>query len=342
MLQVYDGEKFKFVRSEDYNFNFDKNTGFFARWGNTKEDDPQIAPAPEIADIEITDACEGIGDYGPCSFCYKANTPSGSYMPLNTFKKVFSKLPSTLTQIAFGVDAKCKSNPDTFAIMQHTRDNGIIPNVTVADVDEETAQKLANVCGSVAVSRYHDKEICYESIRRLQEAGQKQINIHIMVSDETEDLIYHTLTDYLNDDRLNDLNAIVLLSLKQKGRGKKYTPLSQEKFDRLVSFAIDHNIPMGFDSCSANKFLTSVKDSPDYQKYEQCVEPCESGCFSSYINTQGLFFPCSFVEGEGEWVVGLDAVNCDNFVNDIWNHTRTKRFRSKLMELDRNCPYFNI
>ncbi len=31
-----------FLRSEDYNFIFDRKTGFFARWGKMQEDDSEI------------------------------------------------------------------------------------------------------------------------------------------------------------------------------------------------------------------------------------------------------------------------------------------------------------
>ena len=31
----------KILRSPDYNFIFNKDTGFFARWGKTIDDDPQ-------------------------------------------------------------------------------------------------------------------------------------------------------------------------------------------------------------------------------------------------------------------------------------------------------------
>lgn len=62
----------KHLRSETYNFDFDKKSGFFARWGRTKEDDPQ-AGLPEIADIEITTKCSGPGGK-LCKFCSPAGT----------------------------------------------------------------------------------------------------------------------------------------------------------------------------------------------------------------------------------------------------------------------------
>lgn len=102
-ITIRENEKYKAVNSMFYNYLFDKVTGNFMRWGRTQEEDPQFAPAPEIADIEISTVCSGVSPIGPCKFCYKANTPVGTNMSLETFKKLFSTFPKTLTQIAAGI-----------------------------------------------------------------------------------------------------------------------------------------------------------------------------------------------------------------------------------------------
>lgn len=90
--------------SEFYNFYFNKKTGFFARWGKTTRDDPDFSRfGPELCDIEISTMCHGVKGSGVCKFCYKSNTPNGENMSLDTFKKLFSKLPKTICQIAVGV-----------------------------------------------------------------------------------------------------------------------------------------------------------------------------------------------------------------------------------------------
>lgn len=181
--RVIENEKIKLVRSPSYNYNFDKKTGYFERWGFNVNHDPEWG-LPEICDMEITEVCKGVrdckGKREPCKFCYKSNVPtSGQVMSLETFKKVFSKLPRSINQIAFGVDAQAKTNPDMFAIARHCKENSVnfvVPNITVADIDQKTARNLAQTMGAVAVSFYpqRDKNRCYNAVNTLKNSILKQ------------------------------------------------------------------------------------------------------------------------------------------------------------------------
>lgn len=346
---IVENETVKSIRSKSINFDFNKKTGFTATWGKTLKDDPDFCEyGPMIADIEVTTSCKGTGGK-LCKFCYKSNTPNGKNMSFDTFKKIFDKLPRTLTQIAVGADSQATSNPDLFKMMEYSRKNGVVPNITVAEISDEVADKLSELCGAVAVSRYEDKNICYNSLKKLTNRGMNQTNVHIMVSEESYDNVMETIKDSLIDERLSKLNAIVLLSLKKKGRGEGFTPLSEDKFKNIVDFSLDNNVSIGFDSCSAYKFLSSVKNREDYKMFEMVSEPCESSLFSSYFNVDGMFFPCSFTEGCKEWEEGLSASECVDFIEDIWMHPRVIKFRNKLLETVngnslscRECPYFKI
>lgn len=375
-MLIFETSKKKVVRSKNYNYSFDKETGYFERWGEKKEDDPSFSPlGPEIADIEITTKCSGLRYDGKdhlCKFCYKSNTPNGKNMSFETFKKMIDKFPTykqnmvigTLQndkkiervnkdvfftlQVAFGADSKAESNPDLWKMMDYCREKGIIPNITVAQISDETADKLVSKCGAVAVSRYDNKDICYDTIKKLTDRGLEQTNAHVMISEETFDNAWETLQDRLTDPRLEKLKAIVFLSLKKKGRGKSFTPLSQDKFKKIVDFAMENEVGIGFDSCSAYKYLKSVEDHPNFKTFEMYSEPCESTAFSAYCNTEGKFFPCSFSE-EGEFGEGIDVVNCDDFIKDVWNHPRTKAFREGLLGTAkknklkcRECPLFEV
>lgn len=79
---IFENNDKKIVKSENYNYQFDKKTGYFARWGKTKDDNPEYAPAPEILDLEITDICEGINGK-VCPFCF----PEGTMIKISTGEK---------------------------------------------------------------------------------------------------------------------------------------------------------------------------------------------------------------------------------------------------------------
>jgi hypothetical protein len=351
-MLLFEDKDSKIVKSPSYNFYFRKSDGFFARWGKTKEEDPNFSPyGSEILDIEVTTICDGVkqvdGKEAPCRFCYKSNTSNGKNMSFETFKSVIDKFPKVdehwvLTQIAFGADSHATSNPDLWKMMKYSRSIGIIPNITVADISDETADNLAKYCGAVAVSRYANKDLCYDSVKRLTDRGMTQVNIHILVSSETEEMVWETLRDRLADPRLAKLNAIVLLSLKKKGRGRTFTQLPFENFQKIVRFALENKIGVGFDSCSCPKFLASVQDRPDYAKLSMVSEPCESSCFSFFINVEGKGFPCSFAEKTEGWEEGMDIIDSKDFIRDVWNNERMVSFRDSLLRCHRNCPLYQI
>jgi MoaA/NifB/PqqE/SkfB family radical SAM enzyme len=337
----------KTLISEDYNYIFNKSDGFFIRWGKTKDDDGDLnLGLPEIADIEISTSCHGVNR--PCTFCYKSNNPYGKFMSFETFEAIFKKLPKTVTQIAFGI-GDIDSNPDLWKIMEYCRKNGVIPNITIngARMTSELFDNLAKYCGAVAVSVY-DKDLTYNAIKELTDRGMSQINIHFMISEETYDKAFEVMTDIQNDERLEKMNAIVFLSLKTKGNAKNnFTQLCQEKFDNLVEYALDNKIRFGFDSCSSRKYFNYLDQnkemSEDFkQKMTQCVEPCESSVYSSYISVDGNYYPCSFCESIEGWEEGINVLESKDFLEDVWQNEKTKEFRGKLLGCNRDCPIYKI
>lgn len=172
-------QRYKLVSVPGYNLIFDRKTGFMARWGRNKTDNPVFSPVgPEIMDLEVSTICHGIGKTMetrvPCSWCYKSNTATGENMSFETFQKVFEKFPATLTQIAYGIGS-IESNPDLWKIMEYTRSKNVIPNVTVngMGIDQETAQRLVKLCGAVAVSHYGD-DLCFNAVDTIHKAKLKE------------------------------------------------------------------------------------------------------------------------------------------------------------------------
>jgi len=332
-MKIFENKDGRILRSQNYNYNFNKLNGYFMRWGKMPKDDPQFSPyGPEIADIEITDICEM-----NCRYCYKSNTSIGSNMSFNTFKNIITNINKNkqLTQVAFGLGATAEENPDLWDMCSYLRTIGIIPNGTVANITDETADKIASLFGACAVSIHSDKNLCYNSIKKLTDRGMKQVNIHHVIYDSNFEETLEVFNDIKNDLRLEKLNAIVLLSLKKKGRAKDgFNILPQNKFNILVEKAFELNIPLGFDSCSAHKFLKAIVNHPNKKNLEMMVEPCESASFSLYANVNGKYYPCSFAES-GD---GIDLVNCDDF-EKIWNNNA---FRHNLIINNRECPLFDI
>ena len=339
--QIFEKGGLKRVVSEDgsYNSIFNKITGRFARWGSTPEEDPISGP-PEILDLEISQ-----GPCIECEFCYKSNGPEmlEHHMSLDTFKELATKLPRTITQIAFGI-TNLNANPDFRAIAEYSRSLGIIPNYTFNghQMDDEWAQWTARTCGAVAVSVY-DKNRSYDAIKKLTDAGMSQVNIHFLIAQETYEDALRLLQDRLHDPRLKKLNAIVFLAYKPKGRSRDrdrfHTITDVAKYQKIISFCREHNISFGCDSCSAPLVLKAYEllDPEEYKRVHSKIEPCEASAFSSYINCHGVYFPCSFTEGEGEWETGLDVLTCNDFMKDIWNNPKTQLFRGELMAPPVGC-----
>lgn len=346
---IVEDQKVKILKSENYNFLFDKSNGFFARFGKTADDDgdPMLG-IPEIADIEISTACKQ-----NCAFCYKGNKPDGENMTLETFKKIFEKINKfpSIGQIAFGI-TDIDANPEMWDIFDYTRSQGVVPNVTIngSRMTPEIYDRLAKTMGAVAVSvgTAYNKDNSYNAIKELTDRGMRQVNIHNMICLENFDYTLQVMKDTKEDSRLRKLNALVLLSLKPKGRAEnRFHQLPQNKFNELCKYAIENNIRIGFDSCSSHKFyryLDSDKSlSEDFKnKMKECVEPCESGCYSSYIDTRGFYFPCSFTPDNNGWEEGLNVIAADNFIKDIWQNEKTVAFRTKLIGCGRDCPLYTI
>lgn len=347
MNNFIENQKIKSYFSNEFSFIFNKETGRTLMWSGPKFEEPIYSPiGPLIADIEITTKCNGINGK-VCPFCYKSNTPNGKNMTYETFVKILDNMPNSLTQIAFGVGSELK--PDTWKIFKECRNRDIVPNVTVANIDDETVDKIVKYCGACAVSRYDNKDICYDSVKKLTDRGMKQVNIHQMISEENFQQTLQTLNDIKHDKRLEKLNAIVFLSLKKKGRGTNFNILSFDKFKYIVAYCLIHNIPFGFDSCTATKFKQAIIDLFSEEKYkkefEQYVEPCESfGLFSSYINVEGEYFPCSFIEGScDDWKFGIDMTKKGlDFLDEVWYSYKVRKWRDISLIKNRKCPVFEI
>lgn len=349
----------KRIESEGYNLAFDVETGAMARWGRTEDEDPVMCPfGPEIADIEISTVCNGIGkdmsSRQPCSWCYKSNTGCGENMSIETFKKIFEKFPKTLTQIAFGI-GDLDANPHLIAILAHCRRFGVVPNLTTngmgilepiykdATRAPSYADVLAKLCGAVAVSHYGIDDICFDAVEALTSRGLKQVNIHKLLSKQTYRQCFDLIDKvreakdskhgrFAKDKRLAGLKSIVFLLLKPKGERNNLVSIgSTLDYKEILDYAEASGVSVGFDSCSGPMALRSVPESAI-----PSVDPCESTLFSIYINVKGEVFLCSFTEGTPGWEGGVDLVNAESF-DAVWYNPRVQVWREGLLASADTC-----
>lgn len=339
----------KLLTSDYFNYVFNIENGIYISWGKETTDDPTFSPfGPTIFDIEVTKKCSGIGgedgstpskkSEGNCKFCYKSNTSSNNtIMTFETFKEIFNLLPNVLTQIAFGVDAKCKECPDIWKMMKYCRDNNVVPNITVADVSKDTAKKISEFCGGVSVSWYGDWDIFFNTIKNLYDSGVKQLCVHSMISLETKEQTYALLKRW--NEIKNFVNAIVFLSLKKVGFAKEgFNVLPQDEFTKIIEYCIKNHIPFGSDSCGCHKVESAYKEL-NLIAPTKFLEPCESGLFSGYCSADGIFYPCSFLEREELGVHYKDVPN--DFLNYIWL-SKFEDFRNALVCNNRKCIYYEV
>ena len=341
---IYETERYKRAVSPSYNNILDKKTGSFARWGATQGEDPQWSPmGPEILDIEITvDGCPNT-----CAFCYKGNSQAeATNMTLGTFESILAKFGPNLGQIAFGITG-VQTNPDFIPIMEHCRERGVVPNFTLsgADLTPEIAEKCSELVGAVAVSVYKPVDVGYDTVKTFTNLGVTQTNIHLMVSQETMPHVWRVVRDRGSDPRLADMNAIVFLTTKPKGRARgRFTAPTLAQYSELVKYCLDHDIAFGFDSCGASKFEAAIDtmglSDAVRARLKMCSESCESDLFSGYVNVRGEFWHCSFSEGEP----GIEPVNLLEMEGDFWMSEPVVAFREKLLATTkdgcRQCPIF--
>ena len=198
------------------------------------------------------------------------------------------------------------------------------------------------MCGSIAVSKY-DKEKTYNFIERLNYAGARQINMHLLVAEETYEDILKTFDDILHDKRLHYLSSVVLLFLKQRNRGVGFHRISEEHANNMFKTALDNNIHFGFDICCSHRFTNFINKYPHQElNHPTIYDYCDSARFSGYINTLGEYCPCSFVEDNGMWKNGPNVFECRNFINDIWNGEKQNLYRSILLGRNNTCIYYEV
>lgn len=365
---IKENDKFKICQAPDYNFVFRKSDGYFVEYGKNIDDDPDYALyGPNILDLELSSAVSekiarqyqnntdyivtkgGCAAQGCSKFCYKLNNKFKHSLHLSHqgIVKLLDKTPNTLCQVAAGI-TQLDDHPELWKIFEEINKRGMACNVTVngGGASKTNITKLIQYCKAVAVSVNEiNKEKAYSTIQLLSQSSL-QVNIHYVLSLETLDNCIRTIEDCKNDCRLKNLNALVLLMYKDKNNTNALTTITDPLiYKKLIDYAKKNKIPLGLDSCSSYNYLEAIKDEKDFETQSQYVTSCCGGRFSAYIDIFGHYHACSFLENRDEWGQGLDVFECEDFINDIWNHPQTVNFRNRNIACSKKmrnpCKYFD-
>lgn len=307
--------------SSDYNFVGDTETGVTMRWGATVDQNPVLAPWPELADISISNHCSK-----NCDFCYRDSKPNNSFLSVVDYENILESLTSprwgSVFQVALG-GGEPLEHPQFLEIIQRTWEREIVANFTTngAAVTPSLAAKLAGKVGAVALSISKIEELQTERIKMLTDAGIKT-NLHFILDSNSIVQAAEILEGRYND-LFDDVNAVIFLTFKPKGRGTESRCLrSGVSFDRFVS-KIDSSAcstHIGFDACFVPVLMHGTKVNADY------IDSCECAFFSVYIDEKKNVKPCSFAVGYA------DSFNLNRYsMEEIWTR-QFRKYRQNLLD----------
>ena len=281
--------------SRDYNFIADARTGFTFRWGRTEDENPRVAPWPELVDISITNRC-----HKGCPGCYRDSRPDGSDMTQADWELTLNSLISPawgpVFQVAFG-GGEPTLHPALPRMMADCRSQGIVPNYTTngSHLSEEVLEATARFAGAVAVSWHGGggQSETLNAVRQFKEAQVEKVNIHFLLSNSTFAEALAILSDK-SDWALDGVNAIVFLTAKPKGRCPSSEVLDYTAPAFAEFLALLHNpqcqTNLGIDPCLAPALIQHTDaDLRD-------LDTCEGAFFSLFIDEQLNVKPCSFAD----------------------------------------------
>lgn len=332
-IKIINNKDHRIVKSRDYNYIFNKVDGHFCRWGSIADENPFMAPNPEIADIAISSIC-----YQGCSFCYRGNTPHGKIMSIPMFKKVLKILNNgILNQVALSIGS-ITAIPNLIDYFKICRDNDLVPNITFASTDpgltDEFMIEASKYLGACAISNY-DIEKTKSVVTRFR-THLDQVNVHQFISMESYDSALQCITD------IGDIaNAIVFLWVKPKGRAENhFHPITQPMLSNLITVATDKSVSIGFDTCGSVGAISHYQSTGEYEKYKSCIERCCSTRFSIFCDESGNFYPCSFTTGFDS----IQPISIHNVttIHDIWYSDTFRRFRIILRDNGCECPTYDL
>lgn len=312
-------------RSPDYNYNFDPDKGIMRRWGSSENDEAPRSPiGPEVLDIEV---------------CKVDNNGKKHKMSLETFQDIINATLGNLRVIHFSVD-KIDDNFYLPQMMRYCIENNIVCGLSVKPpIMGVYLYDIATYCTYVDVllGDNNDKDECFNTISSLIKVGIPYVNIRLMVSTGTYLRCFSVISNINLDARLRNLNAVKLDNLvKINEKVISDTPISGDNLKSLLRSIKSKHVGLGVSPCLINKVIKLCQDDQEWLVNTLLdQEQCEAGLFKGFVNTEGLFWACPYMEFE---VAGIKID--EKFLDNTWNGDYISEWRDTLVRNNRECPVF--
>lgn len=310
------------------------------RNGKETEEDPFMAPFPELLDVGIMGSCL----HGRTGLCLKAgvecyqdgankNEPD---MPFGDFEALVRQCKGKTYQFALGGRGDPDMHRDFEDILACARENEIVPNFTTSGIgmDRRKAALCKKYCGAVAVSWYRSR-YTLDAVSMLIEAGVKT-NIHYVVNAETVREAVSLLYGEPGKGLPERVNAVVFLLHKPVGLGSREKMITKDDalFREFLELAVKkatssarrRSLKIGFDSCTVPALLRFENELDT-----ACLDTCEGARWSAYVSPDMRLMPCSFDSDRMRWAVSLR----ENTVEEAWHSKEFDDFRRRLANA---CP----
>lgn len=330
-----------------YNFLADPKTGFTYRWGDNFDENPYMAPWPELVDISISNYCTN-----NCDYCYRQSSETGSFMSLEDFQICLEQLSNEkfggVFQIALG-GGEPLLHPEFNRMLRLAKEYNIIPNYTTSGkfFDAENLKTTRECCGAIAVSWDPSRNLTLEELKETGELLKNnmiQSNIHFVVSNSTIETAIQILKGDFKE-YLENFNSVIFLTYKPTGRASNSDIIQQGPELREFLELVDKSptdLKIGFDACFVPALIKYTAIDTDF------VDSCECGFFSLYIDENLNVSPCSFCNDDS-YSYNLNESN----IEDIW-HLKLSDYRKFVAENTKNscidcdknlecrgkCPFF--
>jgi radical SAM protein with 4Fe4S-binding SPASM domain len=330
-----------------YNFLADPKTGVTFRWGDSFNEDPYMAPWPELVDISISNYCTN-----DCEYCYRQSSETGSFMSVEDFQTCLEQLSNPkfggVFQIALG-GGEPLLHPDVSRMLRLAKEHNIVPNYTTSGkfFTTENLKTTRECCGAIAVSWDPTRNLTLNELKdlgKLLKVNHIASNIHFVVSNSTIGTAIKILKGDL-DEYLVNFNSVIFLTYKPTGRASKSDIIQQspdlKEFLRFVDES-PTDLKIGFDACFIPVLIKHTAIDTDF------VDSCECGFFSLYIDEKLNVSPCSFCNDES-YSYNLNEIS----IEDIWQEKLSdyrefvaENTKDSCADCDKNsecrgrCPFF--